>query len=107
MRRAQGEYVMVSLAVAMMILVSLLAYQWITAIQRSGEELIEKVIAKKERLIVLWNRNSSNIIVVNQWDGESVLRALVTIPNNPDLSPRIRYFNHTLRVPIAHAISKI
>jgi len=83
-RQAQGEYVAAVAMIVIVVLFSLLAIQWTNMIAGMGSQVRDDITKFKEKLVVIYpcNENASQLCIVNDWDGTSIIRGVILIMSN-------------------------
>jgi len=83
-RQAQGEYVAAVTTIVIVVLFSLLAIQWANTIVSISSQMRDDITKFKEKLVVIYpcNENASQLCIVNDWDGTSIIRGVILIMSN-------------------------
>jgi hypothetical protein len=83
-RQAQGEYVAAVTMIVIVVLFSLLAIQWANMIAGMGSQVRDDITRFKEKLVVIYpcNENASQLCIINDWDGTSVIKGVILIMSN-------------------------
>ena len=102
--RGQGEYVAAVTMIAIAILFSYLALQWLSYLTSTGAEVGEGVLRLKERLAVVYpyNDSPSQVLVVSEWDGSSAVRGYILLKK----SGSYVYVEDLFEVPVGGKIVK-
>jgi len=100
----QGEYVTAIVMLMIALLFTQLALQWTNYLINTGREAGEDVLRFKEKLIVVYpyNNNASQVLIVNDWDGSSIVRGYIMLKDNGTFT----YIDNNFAIPTGSKIVK-
>ena len=98
-RVGQSEVVAAAISSLLLLLVVLVAIAWVSKIHEVGTQVREEVEVAKERLLVIFDREGSKAIVINQWDHSSRINAVLYLLSNG--SKVIKVLRNPIDIPIA------
>ena len=92
----QGEYVTAIVILTVMLVFTHLALQWTNHIISAGRGVGEDILKLKERLVIVYPYSNDEVLIVNDWDGSSVVRGFIVLWSNNSYT----YIPDTFAVPM-------